>query len=136
MGCCGRNFPSKEKIREAIKKNTFEFKELNPQTRKELIKFRDRALPQDLRNGVCRNLIEKKERFLCPLHPKQNNGKDLREGHCDVDYLCLAAKEFMGWSRERQKEFLKFIDDKELDKIQYSIEMGDDSLLKEFKSPE
>ncbi len=133
MGCCGRAFPSKEEIKKAIEKNTSEFKELDPQTEKELIKFRDRALPTDLRNGVCRNLIQKDNKILCPLHPKQNNGKDLREGHCDINYLCQTAKEFSTWPKHKQKKFLKFVKDNEPDNIDYSIKMDKSSLLEEFE---
>lgn len=134
MGCCGRAFPSKEEIEKAIKKNTSEFKELNPQTEKELIRFRDRALSADLRNGVCRNLVQKDNKIICPLHPKQNNGKDLREGHCDINYLCQTAKEFLIWPKHKQKRFLKFVKDNGLGNIDYSIKMDKDSLLEEFKN--
>jgi hypothetical protein len=132
MGCCGRDFPGKGKIEEAIKKNTAEFYELNPKTEEELLAFRDRRPASDLRNGVCRNLIEDKEKLFCPLHPKRNNGKDLRKGHCDVDYFCKTAKIFMTWSEEKQQKFVKFIEDKKLDNINYSIMMDRNRLLEEF----
>jgi len=132
MGCCGHDFVSKEKIKEAVKKNASEFNEFG-WTERELVKFRDRALPRDLRDGVCRNLIEKDGRFICPLHPKQNKGRDLREGHCDVDYLCQTAKEFSGWSKEKQERFLEFIKSKKLNNLDYSIKMDDDSLLEGFE---
>lgn len=155
MGCCGNNFSSKEKIKEAIKENNREFREANPKTEMsanhtkgvisdhvkepsvlntQLMRFRDRATPMDLRNGVCRNLIEKNGRLLCPLHPAQNNGKDLREGHCDINHLCNTSKEFSKWNKEKQERFLLFINKKNLDNLDYSLQIDNGSLLKEFES--
>jgi len=128
MGCCGHSFISKEKIKEAITLNTTEFSRTPS-----LDTFRDRAYPSDLRLGVCRNLIEEKGCFFCPLHPARNDGKDLREGHCNVNYLCKTAKEFADWSEETKSKFIKFIEKKELDNISYSIVMDNGELLKEFK---
>jgi len=134
MGCCGHDFGSKEEIKEAIRKNTLEFVELNPQNDNELIKFMNRAHPMDLRFGVCRNLIEKEGQLLCPLHPEQRKGRDLRRGHCEVNHLCQTAKEFAKWDKDTQKEFLNFLCKKQLDNLDYSMGMDNDGLLKEFKS--
>ncbi len=134
MGCCGHSFISKEKIKEAIKKNTLEFRELNPQTESQLMRFRDRATPMDLRDGVCRNLIEKEGKVFCPLHPKQNNGRELREGHCDINHLCRTAKEFAGWDKQKQEIFLKFIKDKKIGNLEYSMGIEKGKFLEEFKS--
>ncbi|MBR9683853.1 hypothetical protein GOV03_04920 [Candidatus Woesearchaeota archaeon] len=132
MGCCGHSFVSKKKIEEAIKKNTLEFMGVDLRSEEELIEFRDRALPRDLRDGVCRNLIEKEGKIFCPLHPEQNDGRELRTGHCDINYLCRTAREFLSWSEEKQERFLKFIDSKKLDNIEYSMKMNDNSLFMEF----
>ncbi len=145
MGCCGHDFPEKEKINEAIHQNTFEFKEANPQTPQDYINFRDRASVFDLRFGVCRNLIklEKKDEnqqnqesphLGCPLHPARHNNIDLREGHCDIHYLCDTAKSFATWNKKKQEQFLTFIQTKKLDNITYSIEMDNGKLMTEFKS--
>ena len=134
MGCCGYGFSNPKEIKQAIRKNTLEFQDFNPKTKKDLIKFRDRALPMDLRKGVCRNLIEKNSRLLCPLHPQQNQGQDLRKGHCDVDYFCSTVKEFLTWPKQKQKKFLEFIKNKKLDNIEYSLQIDKGLLLKEFKS--
>ena len=131
MGCCGYDFESKEKIKEAIFKNTLEFKHAAPQTEKEFESFRERFPPMDLRHGVCRNLIEEKGRFLCPLHPARH-GKDLRAGHCEIDYLCRAAEEFEKWDEDKKKKFIRFIEEKKLDHVDYSVQMDNDSLLEEF----
>jgi len=131
MGCCGHDFISKQKIEEAIKKNNLEFNQLNPKTEEELIQFRDRAYSMNLRNGVCRNLIKEKGKVFCPLHPVLNN-KELRRGHCDINYFCKTAKEFEKWSEKKQRDFVKFIENKKSDNITYSMKMDDSSLLEEF----
>ena len=130
MGCCGHDFGSVKEMKEAINKNTSEFSDVVGD--EDMVKFRDRAYSMDLRQGVCRNLIEKDGKIFCPLHPTLNNGKELRLGHCDVDYLCRTAREFETWGAEKKQKFLEFVAGKKLDKIKYSILMDDDSLLEEF----
>jgi len=134
MGCCGHHFHSKPLIREAIELNTLEFLQLNPQTKTELLKFRERAPRMDLRYGVCRNLIKINNQILCPLHPKQNQGLDLRKNHCDINHLCQTAKEFQDWDSKKQESFLQFIQTKNLLAISYSVQMDNNQLLQEFKS--
>jgi hypothetical protein len=133
MGCCGHDFTSKEKIQLAIKFNTIEFEQINPKVKAQFIKFRDRAHPADLRDGVCRNLIAKDGQIFCPLHPTLHQGEDLRIKHCDVRYLCKAAKEFSQWDKDKQDKFLKFISSKKLDNLDYSILMDNNELLEEFE---
>ena len=134
MGCCGHSFGSKQEVKEAIRKNTAEFLLIEPQNDADLIRFRDRALAMDLRAGVCRNLIEKEGQFFCPLHPRQNSGRELREGHCDITHLCKTAKEFAGWDNEMQKDFLDFIRRRHLDNLDYSLKIDRGELLEKFKS--
>ncbi len=132
MGCCGHDFGTKEQIKEAIRENTTEFLASNPKTEQQFLAFRDRAHPFDLRYGVCRNLIEEKGCNLCPLHPTRHRGKDLRINHCDVNYLCKTATLFAMWNKQRQAEFIQFIENKKLDNLTYSIVMDNNSLLGEF----
>jgi hypothetical protein len=131
MGCCGHSFVSKEKVKEAIKKNTQELELAQPKTESQFIKFRDRRPSMDLRDGVCRNLVDK-GCIHCPLHPKRQKGKDLRVGHCDVNFLCKTAKGFANWNEEKKEKFLKFIESQGLDNIEYSLKMDNGSLLEEF----
>lgn len=131
MSCCGHDFISKEKIKEAINQNSKEFESSNPKTEKEFLKFRDRRPTNDLRNGVCRNLIEQNSSFFCPLHPARLE-KDLRLGHCDINYLCKTAKEFERWSDDKKLTFIYFIESKNLDNLDYSLRIDNGSLLKEF----
>jgi hypothetical protein len=129
MGCCGHDFESAQKIKLAIDLNTKEL-ENHP----DLIEFRDRVHSRDLRYGVCRNLVCKDKQLLCPLHPKLNNNKDLRVGHCNINYLCNAAKAYQDWPQEKQQKFLEFIKKQNLDNITYSIKMDNNSMLEEFNS--
>ena len=133
MGCCGHDFISKEKVKEAIHKNTTEFIQIKEVDEDSLVKFRDRAYASDLRHGVCRNLIEEKGRFLCPLHPARNHGKDLRIGHCNVNYFCKTAQKFALWNTGKQASFISFIEKKKLDNVAYSIMMDNGNLLQEFE---
>ena len=116
-----------------------------PKTKQEFEEFRDRELSQNLRNGVCRNLIQINNQevqtnnkpscqFLCPLHPTRHKSKeDLRLGHCDIHYLCKSAKIFKDWDKKTQEEFLNYIKTKQLSNIQYSLKMDDNSILEEFQ---
>lgn len=133
MGCCGHYFPSNKAILIAIKKNTNEFNEIKDKNKENLISFRDRFYTMNLRDGVCRNLIDNGKTFLCPLHPTLNGGEDLRLGHCDTNFLCKTAKKFEKMDEKLKKMFLEFIKTKNLDNVNYSIEMDNGKLLKEFK---
>lgn len=132
MGCCGFDFPSKEQVAEAIKKNTLEFNFVNPISDIEFLSFRERRPAMDLRSGVCRNLIKENGCFLCPLHPSRHDGKDLRLGHCDTEYLCNTAKNFAQFDEAKQNAFVAFIEQKKLDNITYSILMDKGILMREF----
>ena len=132
MGCCGHDFGTKEQIKEAIKINTEELDKINPKSKAQFMKFRDRNHPMDLRYGVCRNLIIRGEIMFCPLHPSLH-GTDLRKGHCDINYLCLTGKEFETWKKEKKDAFLRFVTEKKMDNIDYSILMENGELLIEFK---
>ena len=128
FGCCGHSYKNIEKIKQDIRFNTLEFEEI-----KDLEKFRDRASKYNLRgSGVCRNVIEKNGTIFCPLHPSLNNGNDLRDGHCDINHLCEAFKQFMKWDKEKQNKFVDFIIKLNLDNYQYSIFMDSGELLRRF----
>lgn len=134
MGCCGHDYPSTEKIKQAITLNTYEFHQAHPQTETEFLTFRNRAKLYDLRFGVCRNLILLSSGQVgCPLHPSLHHDKDLREGHCDINYLCQTAKIFAQWPAEKQHAFLNYIKNQHLDNIQYSLQIDHNSLLDEFE---
>ena len=132
MGCCGHGFNSKEKIKEAIRDNTLEFNKNKEKSEENLLAFRNRAYVMDLKDGVCRNIIEQDGRIFCPLHPALNKGKDLRLGHCDAHHLCPTAKEFLMWDKEKQDKFVRFIEKEKLDNVEYSMQMDNGELWKRF----
>ena len=132
MGCCGHDFISREKIKEAIRLNTIEFENKSPRVKAQFLSFRDRAHPSDLRHGVCRNLIEKDGNIFCPLHPTLHNS-DLRENHCDIKHLCGTAKKYAEWDKEKQEKFLEFVKSKNIDNLEYSMQMDNGTLLEEFE---
>tara|TARA_Y100000310_G_scaffold225132_1_gene227147 strand:- start:501 stop:947 length:447 start_codon:yes stop_codon:yes gene_type:complete len=133
MGCCGHSFPSNEKIKEAVKKNSQEFEEINPISKDEFKMFRDRESPGNLRNQVCRNLIVREGQFFCPLHPNLHDQEDLRKGHCEPEYLCKTAQKFSLWDKKKQRDFIEFIDYKKMDNVTFSVRMDLGMLLKEFE---
>lgn len=133
FGCCGHDFGTKEELKKALEENITELKLINPKTELELLQFRDRFPVLDLKYGLCHNLIQKEAQFICPLHPAQNKGKDLRVGHCDINYLCPTAQAFARWDEAQQKQFLIFIEQQKLDNIDYSLKMDNHSLMKEFE---
>ena len=132
MGCCGHDFPSRDKIAEAIQQNTNEFLQINPHTEEEFLSFRNRRPAMDLRQGVCRNLVREKGCTLCPLHPLRHQHKDLRLGHCDVDYFCATAEAFETWDEGRKKAFVEFVTGKKQDNLIYSMKMDRGELMNEF----
>jgi|APSaa5957512622_1039677.scaffolds.fasta_scaffold198754_1 hypothetical protein len=132
MGCCGNNFVSVKKIEEAIRKNTLDFVAMSPKEKEEFQCFRNRANSSQLRHGVCMNLISRKGKNFCPLHPACHDGQDLREGHCDINFLCKSAKEFAKCDSSKQNEFIDFIKSKKLSSIEFSVRMDNGQLWKDF----
>jgi hypothetical protein len=133
MGCCGHDFISREKIKEAIRLNTLEFENKSPRVKAQFLAFRDREHPSNLRHGVCRNLIEKNGNIFCPLHPTLHDS-DLRENHCDIKHLCGTAKKYAEWDKEKQENFLEFVKSKKIDNLEYSMQMDNGTLLEEFEN--
>jgi len=126
FGCCGKEFTTKKEIQEGIKKNTFEYLEY-----KDKKKFAERSTYLRA-SGICRNLIFKEKKIICPLHPSLNKGKELRDNLCDTDYLCESFKEFNKWDNSKRKEFIEFINSKNPDWYDYSINIDNGNYLKEF----
>ena len=129
FGCCGYDFTGKSQIMKDIKKNTLEYKQIRNKE-----KFRDRADKDSLRkSGLCRNLVVLNNKVLCPLHPGMNKGKELRKGHCDINYICKTSKLYTNeWDEETRKQFIEFLKTKKLDTYTYSLGMDKGLLLKEF----
>ncbi len=132
MGCClaPRKCPTKRELIQAIKANTAVFE----QARNTEAFAKRRNCGETLRCGVCNNQVFIGKKVLCPLHPGNNNGKDLRKRKfCEHDYLCPTQEEYNEWNSVKQKQFIKFIKKKKPDWYQYSINIDNSGYLKEFK---
>jgi len=144
MGCCGLDF-AKDTT------NKRPFIEGMVQSRDELKQYKDkwdykrRVRPEDLypcgqckqlvveEDGTVDELVKKKHVcFTCPLHPAQNNGKEMRVGECDTDFMCESQHAWASWDESERDAFLKFIESKNLDWFEYSKQMNNNSLLNEF----
>lgn len=128
FGCCGNNFEGKIEVYSGIKENTNELKKIN-----NLSKFKSRLKKNEVKEcGVCANLILKGKRMLCPLHPMQNNGEDIREGHCDINHLCKTAFHFKKWDTKTKNKFVRFVKSKKHDWYDFSINADNGKMLDEF----
>ncbi len=128
MGCCGHDFESRKDIEEGIRKNSIRLK--NSKT-KEKFMYKGKFIRE---SGICYNVVFFDDETVgCPLHPKQNEGKDFREGYCEIEHLCKAAYMFSKWDEKRKKQFIDFILEKRLDWYEFSVRMDNDSFLKEFE---
>jgi hypothetical protein len=131
FGCCiiDDAVPSRKDLESAFKRNTLAFKQF-----KNVKDFAERSNTGEIRAcGICNNLINKNKKILCPLHPKIA-GEDLRKRtFCFKDYLCDTAEQFNKWDKNKQKAFIKFIKSKNPDWYTFSINIENDSWLKEFQ---
>lgn len=128
-GCCGHDFESEKEVLDAIHKNTLEYGAFD-----NIPDFKARFEKGSLRKaGVCRNLVNKNDRVLCPLHPIVNGKKDYRLGHCDTTHECRALFEFNAWDSEMKKKFLDYLLEMDLTDYLYSIGMDSGSFLEDFK---
>jgi len=148
FGCCGRNFKSKHLILKQLNNNTNEFNSIIIKSTLRLLQFRDRLseIPFAVtESGLCSNIIKFKNGIIaCPLHPKINeiipnkefnypNKKlDLRINHCDVNYECETFKVWLKMTIKERKKLIKYIEKQKFDNYNYSIQNGDDLLIKNF----
>ena len=138
FGCCGTEFQkNKENALIEIRTNTQELKNFD-KTRKDLVKFRGRHGPLFEKNkkpdSMCRNIVKLQDgTYGCCLHPAQNKGDDVRDNYCYKEYLCPSFKAYMKWDEQKQNDFEKFLDAKDLDVYDYSYGMDSGKLKKEFE---
>ena len=130
MGCCGNSYGSKKEIEDTIKRNTVEFSHISTLAeRKEFSKKAETLRPC----GVCRAVVNKGRRKLCGLHPMQNDGEDYRDRICDKDFLCKAMKYYLRlWDDSTKQAFLDFVQEKNPDWYEYSMNMDQDKYFEEF----
>ena len=136
MGCCGHSFKGKKAMERDIEKNTILFNEI-----KDKKEFKEQPGSEYLRDsGICKMLIFKdkaKKQVMCSIHPALNSNdekRDLREGYCDMQYMCKTAYAYNKWGTKKQKAFIKFILSKNLDWYNFSIGMDSDLFLNEFEA--
>ena len=131
MGCClaPRKCPTKKELTQSIKANTSAYKEAGS-----VEAFSKRKnCGRTLKCGVCNNQIFVEKKVICPLHPKNNKGIDLRKRKfCEHDYLCPTQEEYNEWSSEKKKKFINFVKKKKPDWYQYSINIDNSGYLREF----
>lgn len=151
MGCCGLDFApqlgkdAKRAFIRSLLKSTHEFR-----TASDKQAYKGLYPSYDLHDcGLCRRLViddgeadgldedalvqRKHLDMLCPLHPAQNHGEELRTGECDHDFMCATQRRFMGkWDETTRRDFVEFVMKRDMDWFTYSVRMHDDSLLKEF----
>jgi len=132
IGCCiaPRKSPTKRELTAAITANTLQFKSFTT-----IEAFAKRKNCGEIRKcGICNNQIFIGKQVLCPLHPGNNKGKDLRKNKfCEKSYLCETQEEYNKWDEKTKKAFLRFIKTKKPDWCQYSINIDNGSYLREFK---
>jgi hypothetical protein len=135
VGCCGKDFTSREEIEKAVQKNTKEFMAIK--NKHKFMKRKDNEFLHDC--GICRNVIytnDDEDDIMCPLHPffnDDNTNKDIRKGHCEIEYLCKTAYVYNKYDNQKRKKFQKFILKKDLDWLEFSVGMNNDSFLEEFE---
>lgn len=133
IGCCGHDFTGRKAVIEGIRKNTAEYRKVK--TRSDLLKFRDKQ--HLLRHcGICTCLIFENSEITCPIHPKKL-GEELRKDYCDIDHLCRPALEFNNLNWFKKRRFLKFIENKlnnGMDWYEYSILCDNGKLWEEFEN--
>ncbi|MFT4326744.1 MAG: hypothetical protein ACMXYK_04540 [Candidatus Woesearchaeota archaeon] len=148
MGCCGFDFAPKSARKNhfitALQESTKEFKQYDDK-----LEYKKRYDPEDLHDcGLCRQMVleegddelsfnklftKKHLKFTCPLHPAQNDGKELRIGECDPAFMCQTQRMFLEeWSDWMKEKFIAFIEAKDPDWYTYSKNMHNNTFLKEF----
>lgn len=138
MGCCADINVTVKGVTGAIELNTKDFNSLPRNTIEDYRNFDLRHTPDEFINGVCYNVVCIDQKVLCPLHPLRHNGEDLRKDHrgenfyCNVAYYCNTVKLYNTWSDDDKKKFLKFLVDKKLSTVEYSIGMKKGLLLRSF----
>lgn len=148
FGCCGRDFKSKKLVLEELKKNTLEFNNIKIKSTLRLLHFRDRFSSNPwavTKSGLCSNIVEFENGIIaCPLHPKINevvsskffnlpNKKlDLRIKHCGVDYQCDTFNQWLKMTDVDREKLVLWIEKQKFENYEYSVENGEDRLIKNF----
>jgi hypothetical protein len=128
FGCCGYDWATIEPVKKQIVMNTFYYTKLY--SSKEA--FADSTIGiTDV--GVCKGVVNLEDGSVgCPLHPKQNDGKDLRTGDCLRNYECNALRHYKKWPRDRRLQFLEHVARGNFDTYSYSMANANNTLIISF----
>lgn len=130
FGCCiiDKAKPTRKQLEKAFKQNTLSYKQA-----KDIEKFAIRPGSGAVRQcGICNNLIIRRNKIFCPLHPGITKKELRKDCFCYREYLCETAQHFNKWHKDKQKEFLKFVKSKKPDWFTFSINIDNGTWLSEF----
>ena len=147
FGCCGRDFTCKKEVLDEIDQNTKIFRNIKVPSTCNLLAFRDRLSDDNWEvtgSGVCSNLIKfNNGKFACPLHkfindivPKNDflaiHKKDLRWGHCDVNYECESIIFWKQLNDLQKEQYFKWLKKQNYDTYDYSVGLVTGVLIRKF----
>ena len=132
FGCCGYEYVSEDKLKKQIAMNTWRFKKMY--TSKEVFAETTIGVTEA---GCCKAVIEFEDGTVgCPLHPKKNEGQDLRTGDCLRNYECNALRHYKKWRRSRKRAFLEHVARGNFNTYSYSMANSNSSLIRTFFNAE
>ncbi len=141
FGCCGHHWKDKRTLHAFFDRN-----------QKILDKYRSQGRSyQEFMNreqlvsscGGCYSLVRDKDdngkdRYVCGVHPLRigeqpgPNGKDIRVGYCEHDYLCKSAAHVNKMTDEEKRFFYQFLKEQEFDAFEYSLINAQETVLLEL----
>jgi hypothetical protein len=132
FGCCGYDYASEDKLKKQIATNTWRFNKMY--TSKEAFAETTIGVTEA---GCCKAVIEFEDGTVgCPLHPKKNDGKDLRTGDCLRNYECNTLRHYKTWRKNRRLLFLEHVVRGNFDTYSYSMANANSSLIMSFFNAE
>ena len=128
FGCCGYDYASEDKLKKQIETNTFRFNKMY--NSKEAFAETTIGVTEV---GVCKAVINFEDGTVgCPLHPKKNDGKDLRTGDCLRNYECNALRQYKGWGKPRKRAFLEHVARGNFNTYTYAMANANSTLIMSF----
>jgi hypothetical protein len=128
FGCCGYDWAPIERLKKQVAMNTWRFTKMY--SSKETFAETTIGVTEV---GICKGVIQFDDGSVgCPLHPKRNDGNDLRSGDCLRNYECNALRHYKKWTKERRLEYLEHIAKGNYDTYTYSIANANNSVIVTF----
>ena len=146
-GCCRNGVSSSFSVEKDILENNSDFKKIyldSDMSEENLKIFRDRYnIKETLSSGICRNLVDFEGGCkACPLHPFVNSivsksktiapSSDLRVGFCDTKFECDTVKSWSTMNLIQRKQFIRFLESKNIKNHEYSMSNIDGNLIQEY----